>query len=115
MMSEQITVLAKRKIRGILNDNIIVMDAFIRSWNHTDTILKVYLTYIFRYCQGFWNFLCGILVHIVRIHGIFYVECFDVRMFDVILNGNSTYNICMLSKSNLKDAWCFLYGILVCI
>jgi len=61
----------KRKIRGILNDNIIVMDAFIRSWNHTDTILKVYLTYIFRYCQGFWNFLCGILVHIVRINGYF--------------------------------------------
>ena len=34
----------KRKIRGILNDNIIVMDAFIRSWNNTDTIFKAYLT-----------------------------------------------------------------------
>ena len=34
----------KRKIRGILNDNIIMMDAFIRSWNHTNTILKAYLT-----------------------------------------------------------------------
>ena len=44
MDDEQITVLAKRKIRGILNDYIIVMDAFIRSWNHTDTILKAYLT-----------------------------------------------------------------------
>ena len=86
-----------------MNDNIIVMDAFIRSWNHTDTILKAYLTYIFRYCQGFWNFLCGILVHIVRIHAIFLC-----RMFDVILNGNSTCTLCMLSKGKLLGSLVFL-------
>ena len=51
----------KRKMRGILNDNIIVMDPFIRSWNHTDTILKAYLTYNFQILSRFleffmWNF-----------------------------------------------------------
>ena len=81
------------------------MDAFIRSWNHTETILKAYLTYIFRYCQGFWNFLCGILVHIVRNQDSRY---FLYRMFDVILNCNSACTLCMLSKGKLSGCLLFL-------
>ena len=49
-------------------------------------------------------------MHIVRVNGIFLVECFDVRMFDVILNGNSTCTLCMLSKGKLSGCWVFLIG-----
>ena len=50
----------------------------------------------------FLEFLTGILGHIVRINGIL------SKMFDVILNGNSTYTLCMLSKGKLSGCLVFL-------